>query len=148
METGETNIPIDVQKIVKEIQEEIKEKGLTDDLPKFQSLAPGSSMTVFDKDFFTESLYKMNSGYKIAAYRHLNGTKIMILIKRVLRKLMKFYIEPITYDVSNFNTYTVQTMNQVGAYINTQKDYEERIIALESEVEKLTKQLDRGKKQE
>jgi len=70
----------------------------------------------------------------IVYYRPLNSYRkalspIVIFIKRFIRKLNKFYIEPITHDQSDFNIHLVNTLEL----------FEKILIQKEKEIQELQK---------
>lgn len=137
---------IDVETIMDEIRKEATEKGeylepvCFDEIPVMGAgAAPECTSTdQFNQDFFRGSLAEMNQKWEIRAYRPLYGNSIKIFIKRVIRKLMKFYIEPITFDGTEFNSHTVRCMNSVAAYIAEQQNRE---LEATQELEYLKKQM-------
>lgn len=119
---------INVEEIMKEIRREIAERGEEqeqipfDEIPVMgASAAAGGGREPFQPAFFDKNVALLNQSWEICAYRPLSGNPIKVFFKRVLRKLIKFYIEPITRDETDFNSFTVRSMNSVAAYIAEQQ---------------------------
>lgn len=123
---------INVQRMIEEIQAEISEKHweqepiLFDEVPVMDcdALHAGGA---FDREFLRAATNEMNQRWEIRAYRPLLGERIKVFIKRVFRKLMKFYIEPVTEDISEYNAYTVRSVNSICAYIDEQQKQNEKL---------------------
>ena len=92
-----------------------------------------------------EQLACLQMGEEIQAFRPLPNHGLKLLVKRVLRKLMKFYIEPITRDITDFHRSCVLAMSQLrNAAVDQRHQAEEqakRIEDLEQTVAALKAQL-------
>ena len=128
-----------IEEVMDEIRKEIKEKGLTSDMLSFSDVA---SVSVADDGSFSKAgldscLANLSDSYVIRDNRQLSGNPIVVFIKRVIRKLTRFYVKPIVDAQTEFNAYTVQTANMLSRYVcddlektNT-KQLEEKIELLE-----------------
>lgn len=136
---------INIEKIMQEIRDEITEKGYTNDMLSFNDIIlDGSDLTVskFDKVRFNEELYSLNHFWDVKAYRsveHGNSikSKIITFIRKIIRKSIKFYIEPINADQNTFNAVTVKLFNLMECYISENKKNAE----LQETVEELKKEI-------
>ena len=134
---------INVEEIMKQIKADINAKGYTNDLLSFDDVVVDvSSMNVvkFDKLQFKEDLYVANHEWNVNPYRPLQGGRIRVFIRKVIRKLVYFFVEPIVMAQDGFNASIVRMMNQMNCYIDQQeKEIEElrsKISQLESESNK------------
>lgn len=134
---------INVEEIMKQIKADINAKGYTNDLLSFDDVVVDvSSMNVvkFDKLQFKEDLYVANHEWNVNPYRPLQGGRIRVFIRKVIRKLVYFFVEPIVMAQDGFNASVVRMMNQMNCYIDQQeKEIEElksKISQLESESKK------------
>ena len=118
----DNNNQINVQDIMKEIKKEIEVKGYTNDLNKF------------DKVKFNEDLYVANHEWEVNPYRPLQGNKAAVFFKKVIRKLVYFFVEPIVMAQDGFNASLVRLMNQMGCYIDEQN---KEIAELKKQIEEL-----------
>lgn len=128
----EKMVDINIEKIMEEIRNEIKDKGYTNDMLSFNDVQVDSTdvnVNKFDKVVFNEELYTLNTLWNIQLYHNLGDakgikSKIIVFIKRVIRKCVKFYIEPIINEQSTFNATAVRTFNLLNCYITEQTKLE------------------------
>lgn len=143
---------INIEKIMEEIRAEIKEKGWANEILSFNDINVDKnnlSAINFNSYDFKDDVEMINQAWDVQAYRILRGnrgiiSKISVLLKKVIRKLTKFYVEPIVEDQSDFNALTVKLFNLLSCYIDEQQKKEEEIKilideqkALKEEIEKL-----------
>ena len=87
---------INIEEIMADIKREIKEKGLTGDMLSFEDVpykkTPQAGGSV------KEALDFLNSNYNVQPYKELKGDPLKVFFKKVIRKLTKFYVEPITEE--------------------------------------------------
>lgn len=107
MENGSINI----EEIMAEIKRNIKEQGLTADMLSFEDVpykktAQGGSAA--------EAMDYLTSHYYIQPYKELKGNPIKVFIKKTLRKLMKFYVEPVVFEQNDFNANAVTVMRSLS----------------------------------
>ncbi len=129
---------VNVEQIMSQIREEIKEKGLTKDMLSFDDVIVDTSnmnSDHFEKDIFAEQLDKVNQSWELTSYKILHGNKVAVVFKKVIRKMLYFLIDPILADQSDFNASNVRLMNQLSSYIEERdakiKELEQRIAELE-----------------
>ncbi len=130
---------INIEEIMQEIKSDIKAKGYTNDCLSFDDVVVDvSSMNAvtFDRIKFNEDLYTANHEWQVNAYRVLQGNAIVVFFKKVIRKLVYFFVEPIVMAQNGYNASVVRMMNQMSCYIDEQnKEIEElkkRLAELES----------------
>ena len=107
MENGNINI----EEIMAEIKRGIKEQGLTADMLSFEDVpfkktAQGGSAS--------EALDYITSHYYIQPYKELKGNPVKVFIKKVIRKLVKFYVEPVVFEQNDFNANAVTVMKSLS----------------------------------
>ena len=68
-------------------------------------------------------------------WKMLRGNKIAVLFKKIIRKLVKFYIEPIVREQNQFNFYTTSAMAQL--YAKLEKEQAVELELLQKRVEEL-----------
>ena len=107
MENGSINI----EEIMTEIKQKIKEQGLTADMLSFEDVpfkktAQGGSAS--------EALDYITSHYYIQPYKELKGNPVKVFIKKVIRKLVKFYVEPVVFEQNDFNANAVTVMKSLS----------------------------------
>jgi len=136
---------VDVEKIMKEIREEIKEKGLDKEILSFEpdrSMQSSSTYDCFDYEFFIDNVNKINRTCFLQSNKPINGNPIAVFIKKTIRKLTRFYVSPIVCDQSEFNVYVTRAVNSIRYYVDEDRMYKERIEKLTERIEELEKQLE------
>lgn len=142
---------INIEEIMADIKREIKEKGLTGDMLSFEDVpykkTPQAGGSV------SEALDFLNSNYNVQPYKELKGNPLKVVFKKIIRKLMKFYIEPTVNDQNNVNSSIVtvlngladnspeKALNKAETLELAQKELLMRIEKLEKENEELRKAL-------
>lgn len=121
----EDEMPIDIQSIMKDIKSKIEKEGLTEDIIDLKDVSIINNevnLDVFEIDKLIYYMNNVNVMWDIQAYRNLPTQpgligKTKVFIKKVIRKLTKFYIEPIVEDQRAFNSNVVNSLNQIKNYI-------------------------------
>ena len=138
------------QALLAQWDREIAANGYTCELTSFSDIPlPQNENAIpveaFSRDVLEEQLACLQMGEEIQAFRPLPNHGLKLLVKRVLRKLMKFYIEPITRDITDFHRSCVLAMSQLrNAAVDQRHQAEEqakRIEDLEQTVAALKAQL-------
>ena len=139
---------INIEEIMSQIKREIKEKHLTADMLSFEDvpyekptdMSSGSSLEDCDS-----ALTYMNTHYYIQPYKELQGNPLKVFFKKVIRKLTKFYVEPVVFDQNDFNANTTKALNSLRSAVNTgseSSDMNDRLQVLELAQKELTKRID------
>ena len=136
----------DNDRFLAQVEQEIRQNGYLCDLPDFDEIPlehGGETLPIepFSLDILEEELAGLHASEKIAAFRPLPDKGIKRFVKRLLRKLMKFYVEPIAQDVTNYQCSNTLAVAQLRNYIVEQKKNERRLTELERENQNLKKQL-------
>lgn len=122
---------IDIKKIMSEIRADIEDKKIAEILIDFESVPmPFTTKVVVGSDTFDlqaldSNISYLNNNYLVQAYRPLKSRPVIgrfiIFVKKVLRKSIKFYIEPIVNDQNEINASIVRSLNEIRAFIEEQK---------------------------
>ncbi len=124
---------IDVEEIMKEIRDEIKEKGYKESDLSFSDIPISNFAEIeqesFDLDKLREKLQRVNETYGVDYYKVIEGGGIKNFVKKAIRKTLKFLLYPLCQNQEQFNFFSAQTMNQLFLYIQMQ---EKRINELEN----------------
>lgn len=140
---------INIEDIMAAIRAEIKEKGYTSDMLSFNDIVVDTieiNIEKFDKVKFNEELYAMNTLWNVQPDHPLNTaggfkSRITIFIKKIIRKMIRFYVEPITMDQDTFNATIVRSFNLINCYIAEQASHPQGKIGKEEEmIKNLSKQ--------
>lgn len=121
---------INVVEIMQEIKRDIENKQLSDKIISFEDIPLPRNIQLenddmnFNLDDLRNNLSYLNYNYYVQAYRQLHSRPIVggliIFVKKILRKCIKFYIEPIVTDQNEINASIVRCMNQINNYIEEQ----------------------------
>ncbi|WP_124065160.1 hypothetical protein [Clostridium sp. E02] len=128
---------IDIEKIMQEIRQDIKEKGYTNEMLSFEDVVMVSS----ENKTIEEYLDLMNGSWNIQPYKILQSGfgfvgKLKNFIKKIIRKTIKFYIEPIVSEQDEFNANNVRILNKFYDYMESSN---QKIEKLEIEIQQLKK---------
>lgn len=152
---------INIEDIMKDIRNEISEKGYTNDMLSFNDINVDTSdlgADKFDKELFKEEIYSMNAGWNVQTYHPFIATgsiksKLIVFVKKVIRKFIKFYVEPIVNEQNAFNAVVVRSFNLLECYINENSNVKSKseinnrdIVEQQNEIRKnqeLKKQVER-----
>ncbi|MCR4795892.1 MAG: hypothetical protein K5898_12155 [Ruminococcus sp.] len=132
------NEKINIEEIMAEIKRGIKEQGLTADMLSFEDVPfkktaqGGSASEAFDY---------ITSHYYIQPYKELKGNPIKVFIKKIIRKMVKFYVEPVVFEQNDFNANAVTVMKSVAD--SKSSDLSGRVETLELANKELIMRLDR-----
>ena len=132
---------INIESIMQQIKADIKEKGYTNDLLSFNDIVidtSGMNASNFDKIAFNEEIYTVNHTWNVQAYRVLSGSKVALFFKKVVRKMVYFFVEPIVLEQDGFNASIVRLMNQMNCYVDETKRQNEVLM---KQVEELTEKI-------
>lgn len=146
---------INTEKIMAEIKAEIARRGYTDKILSFDDIgeftdavsSDGSDRS-YNFNVLTDQVNNMNAQYNVLEYRIYPNAgvlnKIKGIIKKVIRKPIRFYINPIVTDQNEFNASAVRAMNQVRFYIAENEDLKSQIEKLTEEVELLKSEINKN----
>lgn len=140
---AEEMIKIDVDAIMADIRKNIEERGYREEELKFADIETESKEGLellgetFQLDNLSQWIVKMDEAKQVACWRPMGGNPVKVFLKKLIRKCMKFYVEPIVEDQNRYNHYTVCAMAQVFSKLAENQDA--RIKELEETVEQLTR---------
>jgi len=132
---------INVEEIMAEIKRDIKEKGYKNDDISFSEVMPCTSYTpLTHSNMLDENVRNLMNIRGVVSYKVLKSNRsigfIIIFVKKIIRKLVKFYIEPIVYDQNQINSLAAISI----------KDIYMEVESLRKNVEFLEEEIDRLKK--
>jgi hypothetical protein len=110
--------------IINNIRQEIKKKNYSNDMLGFDQVKDHAKS---DKNFIRESA-------SINPQKHIQGNILIVLIKKIIRKLVRFYIVPIVNEQNTFNNVVVNILEE-------NKDLQLQIEFLEKSIDELEKAL-------
>lgn len=148
----EKNKVIDVEKIMQQIRDDIKEKGYTNDMLSFYEVKiETDGVGSYNENEFKHILHNINVRCSIPWYRDISQGGVTAFVKKVIRKLCTFLIAPMSDDQNFYNAEVAKEFNQVAGYITQTEEQlelykkniellEEKISKLEAEIETLRKE--------
>lgn len=134
--------PVDVEKIMEEIRQEIREKGYDASMLSFRDVDGEEELLHAQEDKFRlEELERRVQEASLHAevpwYYQAEGSLPVRLMKKVIRKLIRFAYVPIVESQNRENQALVQSLRQVMAYVKEQQEWigvlEKRLEALEDQ---------------
>jgi len=133
---------VNTEEIMKQIRTEIKEKGLDSSLLSFEEIPFAQEVSHADSNFQPASLQQsaeyLNIRNQIEAYKPVEGNFLVVLIKKIIRKLVKFFIMPIMTEQNALNLHTANAVQQVHNYIQSRAESDKiDIAALVSRIDAL-----------
>lgn len=150
MEQKQTS-EVDVTKIMDSIRAEIKEKGMDTEVLPFESIPlPNQTFDIDDgigpfssEDFMDANMY-LNQFYSVSVWHSVKSSKpvvgpVLTFFKKVNRKLIRFFIEPIVEDQNNVNINVTKSLNQIRNYIleKDENDIDDQLKQLTAKVDEL-----------
>lgn len=142
---------INIEDVMNEIRAEIKEKGYTSDMLSFEDVVKASPVSA-NTDSAIEDLHGaisyINTSYAVPESIPVKGNAIVRFIKKVIRKLCRFYVKPIVMTQNEFNALCVRAFNDINMYINeTSKmsvtELENKVNMLELKLKTVTAENDK-----
>jgi len=134
---------INVDEIVNQIRAEIKEKGLEASMLSFEDVPFDKETSHTENHFELSSLVQsadyMNARNQIEPYKEISGNPIIVFIKKIIRKLVKFYIMPIMTEQNALNYHCANAVNQISCYV--EQNSQINITQLASKVDELELKL-------
>lgn len=128
---------IDVEKIMDEIRQEIREKGYDASMLSFQDVDGEDELPLGQEEKFRlEELERRVQEASLRAevpwYYQAEGSLPVRLMKKVIRKLIRFAYVPIVENQNRENQVLAQSLRQLLAYV---KEQQERVEILEKRLE-------------
>lgn len=118
---------INMEEIVKELKLKVKNENLQCDIPKIEE-----ALDMFLKERIAEKINFLNARCEIRYYREIeNSNKLVVFVKRVVRKLMCFCIQPMATDQSGVNLTLMQIVSMQQKQI---KSMNETILLLQKQI--------------
>lgn len=138
---------INIESVMDEIRAEIKEKGYKSDMLSFSevvSITPVSTATPSLEDLHGAIVY-LNDSYYILESIPVTGNIFVRFIKKILRKLLRFYVKPIVMSQNDFNALCVRAFNDLNAYVEeasktNMSEIENKLNVLELKIKTVTKE--------
>ena len=140
---------IDVDEIMQQIRAEIKEKGLDSSMLSFEDVPFDKEVSHADSEFRIGSLLQsaeyLNIRNQIEPYKPITGNPVAVFVKKVIRKLVKFYFLPVITEQNALNHHTANAVQQLSSYVSADSAVD--VKSLEAKVEEMELILAANKKE-
>ena len=131
---------VNVEEIMKEIRDEIDKKGYRKAPLSFEDIPIGLGVSdgPFHMARMEECRNLLNNQFSVITYRVLEPGprkfgKLIVFMKKVVRKLVRFYVDPVVEQQNRFNFTVAEFSNEVTKFIsenNAQPDAREQLDLL------------------
>ena len=114
---------INVEQIMEEIRENIKQRGYTSDFLEFEDIETKELLNAASFDFneMLASLQRANMKSSINYYCDVIPHRgVKNLVKAAIRKFLRFLLMPIIEEQNQYNAYSVRVLNQVALFAQEQ----------------------------
>lgn len=135
---------ISTEEIMAQIRQDISERGLSSDMLSFEDIpyrkpeqAEGAG-DISGEEYKGRMLW-LKAHYYIQPYKQLAGNAVSVLAKKIVRKMAKFYVEPVVFEQNDFNANIVSVAESLT---ESNRKLEKRIEALERENAELREKLE------
>lgn len=103
---------INIEDIMCQIRTKIKEKGIVDEEIEFNDIS-------VEADMLSENLKMVNNICSISYYKNITSHrkvlgKVIVFIKKVIRKSIGWYINPVIDQQNEFNSFVTRTLNSMN----------------------------------
>lgn len=140
---------LNVERIMEEIRNEIREKGYTNDMLSFSDIIvdeKGVDVEKFERVRFNEELFNLNTLWNVNPIRPIEKKpgikgKLICLYRKIVRRCIRTYISPIVWEQDTFNATSVRLLNMVSLYMEENTRLLEDVNRLKDEQEVLEKRV-------
>lgn len=145
--------PIDIEAIMAEIKQNIEERGYKEKDLVFAQFADdykrqcgaGSLPLKYDAADFADKLRQYDCVREIIPWKVLHGNKIKVFIQKVIRRAIRFYVDPVVTE-QNRNNYLIAYLIAQLELKNNQAINNDEINELKKQVLDLQKEVEELKK--
>lgn len=134
---------INTEEIMQEIRTQIAERGYSRTELRFADVTAGMSDSLgeipdfFELQNFGLTVDQMDARREVQCWRLISGNRIIVFVKKIIRKLVKFYVEPIIKSQNEFNFYTTSAIAQLRAKCEEEQDI--KLLEMQKRIEELEK---------
>lgn len=154
MEANVNADEINVEDIMKSIRKQIKDNGIdkqklnivdregqakADKIAARYNSDPNAK--IVDKDHVEESLRYLSCNYEVQPYELLEGNKIKVFIKKVVRKMASFFVLPIVRQQNTLNYNYYKVIESIYEANKTNNELKSQIGTLEEQVKEISEKI-------
>lgn len=136
---------IDVEKIMEEIRQEIRDKGYKEEDLDFSDIAITSARTVtagYDQEELERQAAYLNANSQNPIYFPLSGNPVKVFFQKALRRCFLFVIFQAFQFQNKFNSSVTCFLNQVRNYQVENADLREKVQQQQERLDMLQKELE------
>lgn len=141
---------VNVEAIMAEIQEKIKERGYSADMLSFDEVTADAEIQngvtgnaiEYNANEMNQFLQFAAASHNIPYYEPFQGNKIKVFVKRVVRKLMAFQMHPLRERQNHFNYQILQSVRLLEAHVTELENALLKKEAMISDLEECIKALE------
>lgn len=126
---------VDIDKIMSEIRQKIKDEGLTSSMLSFEEIPmdkPAAELdTGYNPYILKQSAELLCSQNQLTPNKPIEGNPIVRLIKKVIRKLTQFYVVPIVLEQNTLNFHYANAVSQLYGFTRESEKLSLKISELE-----------------
>lgn len=144
------NVEINVDAVVQEIKKEIEREGCVSDIPSFNEVMNIEAPTVaaYNSSDLGELVKTYSSTCYVIESTPISGNRFVAFIKRIIRKLTRFYVKPIVDVQNHINATSARIFTAIEGDLSRQSaavdiaPLYERNTVLEMQLKLLSDELD------
>lgn len=136
---------IDVEKIMEEIRQEIREKGYKEADLDFSDISVVSTKTAssgYDREELERQAAYINANSQNPIYFPLTGNPVKVFIQKALRRCFLFVIFQAFQFQNKFNTSVTCFLNQVRNYQSENEGLKEQLRRQQEQLDSLQKEVE------
>lgn len=146
---------IDSDKIIQSAKQEVLDKKITSDITSFETIPVPEQLTYlgmeisdFSPEDLKESILYMDSHYEVTIWHPTGSARRLIgpligFFQRVMRKLTRFFVQPIVEDQNTLNWNIVKAIRQIRNYIAVDKEILDDKVELVRTLSRQTEELEK-----
>lgn len=128
---------VDIDKIMSEIRQKIKDEGLTSSMLSFEEIPLDKPSSELDIDYnpyiLKQSAELLCSQNQLTPNKPIEGNPLVRLMKKVIRKLTQFYVVPIVLEQNTLNFHYANAVSQLYSFTQESEKLSEKISELENQ---------------
>lgn len=138
---------VDVEKIMEEIRKNIEVRGVSEEVLGFNEVDSDTEIRngipvdemIYDENDLNQYIRYARAAHNIPYYEPIQGGKLKVFVKRVMRKLMAFQMQPLRERQNHFNYNSIQCIRQLAVHM---AELEDALIQKEEIIEELQTRIE------
>ena len=138
---------VDVEKIMEEIRKNIEARGVSEEVLGFNEVDSSTEIRngipvdemIYDENDLNQYIQYARAAHNIPYYEPIQEGKLKVFVKRVMRKLMAFQMQPLRDRQNHFNYNSIQCIRQIAVHM---AELEDALIQKEEIIEELQTRIE------